>query len=106
MSLSGERLARAEARSALARARLTATVEQLRARLSPRSLAEDALGGLRHAGESGAERAKRHPVAVAGVVALLSVLTWWGKRRAKATDADADSLKPERGESRRSRRSR
>jgi uncharacterized protein YfaS (alpha-2-macroglobulin family) len=105
MSLSGDRLARAEARSQLARARLKSTALQLRARLAPRQLFDDALGELRHAGEAGAERAKQHPFAVASVVALLSTLAMRSRRRKKATETDADSLTSKRDESRRTRRS-
>jgi len=106
MSLSGDRLARAEARSHLARSRLRETAQQLRARLAPRQLLDDALGELREVGESGAERAKRHPFAVAGVVGLLSALLLRARRRKKATAADADSLTSKRAEPRRTRRSR
>jgi hypothetical protein len=105
MSLSGERLARAEARSAQARARLQATAERLRARLSPRQIVEDMLGELRHAGESGATRAKQHPFAVAGTVALLSAFLLRRKRK-KATEAPPESLPTKRAEPRRARRSR
>lgn len=106
MSLSGDRLARAEARSQLARARLKSTARQLRARLAPRQLLDDALGEIRHAGESGAERAKQHPFAVAGVVGLLSAMLLRGRRQKKATETDADSLTSKRGKPRRTRRSR
>ena len=108
MSLSGERLARAEARSAQARARLQATAERLRARLSPRQLMEDMLGELRHAGESGATRAKQHPFAVAGTVALLSAFLLRRKRKQKykATETPPESLPTKRAEPRRARRPR
>ena len=53
-----------------------------------------------------AERAKQHPFAVAGIVALLSTLLLRGRRRKKATETDADSLTSKRGKPRRTRRSR
>ena len=109
MSLSGDRLARAERRSDAARDRLRATAERLRARLAPRQLLEDALGEGRRLGEAGAAQARQHPLAVAGVAALLSAATWLGKRRKKrrrATETAPESLPTERSEPRRSRRSR
>lgn len=104
MSLSGDRLARAEQRSRAARARLRATAGQLRDRLRPRHLLADALDEARRIGETGTERARRHPFIVAGVIALLSGLVFGGRR--KATAAASRSLPTERAEPRRSRRSR
>lgn len=110
MSLSGDRLARAERRSDAARTRLRATADRLKARLAPRQLLEDALGEGRRLGETGAAQARQHPLAVAGVAALLSAVAWFGKRRRKKrrqeTDTPPESLPTGRGESRRSRRSR
>lgn len=109
MSLSGDRLARAERRSDAARTRLRATADRLKARLAPRQLLEDALGEGRRLGETGAAQARQHPVAVAGVAALLSAVAWFGKRRKKRrheTDAPSESLPTGRNESRRPRRSR
>jgi LPXTG-motif cell wall-anchored protein len=110
MSLSGERLARAEHRSDLARERLRATAERLKARLSPRHLLEDALDEGRRLGETGAAHARQHPLAVGGVAVLLSAFTWFGKRRRKKrrneTETPPESLPIGRNESRRSRRSR
>ena len=107
MSLSGDRLARAERRAERARARLRATAEELKARLAPRQLLDDALDEVRRLGESGAEQAKQHPVAVAGLGALLSALTLWLRRRKRhrETDAAPESLPIERAKPR-SRRSR
>jgi hypothetical protein len=110
MSLSGDRLARAERRSDRARARLKATADELKARLAPRQLLDDAVAEARRVGEAGAEQARHHPFAVAGVVALLSALLALGggrrKRAAKETDAVPESLRTERARSRRARRSR
>ncbi|HEU4960933.1 MAG TPA: hypothetical protein VFT56_11045 [Sphingomonas sp.] len=109
MSLSGDRLARAERRTERARARFKATADELRARLAPRRLLDDIAEEVRRAGEAGAERARRHPFAVAGMVALLSFLALRGKRRKrprKETDAASESLPTERARSRRARRSR
>jgi len=107
MSLSGDRLARAERRSELARTRLRATAEELKARLAPRQLLDEAVDEVRRLGESGAEQAKQHPVAVAGFGALLSALTLWLRRRKhrRETDAAPESLPTKRGKPR-SRRSR
>ena len=106
MSLSGDRLARAEARSALARARFRATATRLKQRLMPSSLLEEALGETRKIGETGAARARQHPVVIAGLTALFAGLAMrWRRRRARsATDAASDSLPTERGAPRRSRR--
>lgn len=106
MSLSGDRLARAEARSARARARLEATVVELKERLKPRHLMEDAIDEARRLAESGAARARRHPFAVAGLITLFSGFAL-RKRRAKArkaTDAMPESLPIERSHPRRPRR--
>jgi hypothetical protein len=106
MSLSGDRLARAEARSALARARLAATARELKERLKPRHLLEDAIEEARRLGESGAARARRHPFAVAALVALFSALALRGRRRRaqEATDKAPESLPIDRGYPRRPRR--
>jgi hypothetical protein len=104
MSLSGDRLAHAEARSAQARARLRATAAELKNRLRPRHLLEDALDEGRRLSEIGAARAKRHPLAVAGLVALFSGLALLVRRRREATDATAGSLPTKRGAPRRLRR--
>jgi hypothetical protein len=106
MSLSGDRLARAEARSAQARVRLEATALELKERLKPRHLLEDALDEARRLGETGAARAKRHPFAVATVVALFSALALRSRRRKahEATDAASESLPIKRGYPRRPRR--
>lgn len=108
MSLSGDRLARAERRSDVARTRLRVTADRLKARLAPRQLLEDALDEGRRLGEAGATQARQHPLAVAGAAALLSALTWFGKRRRKKrrreTTTTPESLPTGRNESRRSRR--
>jgi LPXTG-motif cell wall-anchored protein len=110
MSLSGDRLARAERRADAARARLRTTAERLKERLAPRHLLEDALGEGRRLGEAGAAQARQHPLAVAGVAALLSAIAWLGKRRRRKhrreTDAASESLPTGRSEHRRSRRAR
>ena len=108
MSLSGDRLARAERQADVARDRLRATAERLRARLAPRQLIEDALDEGRRLTETGAAHAKEHPMAVAGLGALFSAATWFIRRRKKrrrATDAHPESLPTERAEPRRPRRS-
>jgi len=105
MSLSGDRLARAEARSAEARARLEATAQELKERLRPRHLLEDAIEEMRKIGETGAVQAKRHPFAVTALVALFSGLALRRRRKAaQATDAAPESLPIKRGKPRRSRR--
>jgi hypothetical protein len=107
MSLSGDRLLRAERRTERARARLKATTDELKARLAPRRLLEDIVEEARRAGEAGAARARRHPFAVAGVVALLSFIAMRGKRRRRhETDTPPESLPTERARARRARRSR
>lgn len=109
MSLSGDRLARAERQADAARNRLRATADRLRARLAPSQLLEDALDEGRRLTETGAARAREHPVAVAGLGALFSAVAWFIRRRRKrrrATDAPSESLPTERAEPRRPRRSR
>jgi LPXTG-motif cell wall-anchored protein len=108
MSLSGDRLARAERRADLARDRLRATADRLRARLAPSQLLEDAFEEGRRLTETGAARAKEHPLAVAGLGALFSAAAWLIRRRKRrrATDAHPESLPTERAAPRRSRRSR
>jgi len=105
MSLSGDRLARAEARSTMARAQFKATASRLRARLSPRNLATEAVGELRQAGEIGAARARQHPIALAAIATLLSTLALHLRRRGKATDMPADRSQPKRAAARRARKS-
>jgi len=111
MSLSGDRLARAERRSERARARLKATADELKARLAPRRLLDDAMEEARRAGEAGVERARQHPFAVAGVVALLSALLalggkYYRRPGRRETGRVPESLRTERARSRRARRSR
>lgn len=114
MSLSGDRLARAEQRSARARARLLASASTLKSRLTPRRLVQDAVHEARRTSEAlaetGAETAKRHPVALVGLLAGLIGFMIRRKMRAHPsadeTEPDAQRLKPERATSRRTRKSR
>ena len=88
----------------MARARLKATASKLRARLSPRNLAAEALGELRQVGENGAAQARQHPVALAAVATLASTLLVRNRRRAKATDEAEDRSEPNRADARRARK--
>lgn len=56
----------AEHREALARARLTASIQLLKARLTPRALARDARLRLTDAASNGAVAAKRNPLPIIG----------------------------------------
>ncbi len=64
-------LAAAQARSANARQRLSATLVELQARLKPKALVRDAVQELREAGHEltreGLEMARRHPLTLASI---------------------------------------
>lgn len=114
MSLSGERLARAEKRSAIARARLQVTASVLKSRLTPRRLVQDAVHEARRTSEAiaegSADAAKRHPVALvsllAGLLAFMIRRKMRSRQSADETEHDAQRLKPERAAPRRTRKSR
>ena len=112
MSLSGERLARAEERATIAHSRLRETMLELKARLAPRRLLQDAMNEARQAGESmaesGMDAAKRHPIALVSFIAGLAAVVIRRKRR-KHSDPDetedgAPRLKAERAKPRRTRK--
>jgi len=105
MSLSGDRLARAEARSELARDRFMATASRLRARLRPRRLLDDAVTELRHASETGAERAGRHPLAMLGLASLLALPIVRKLRRKRKPADHRKSSEPSGAKSPRARKS-
>ncbi|MGN6374701.1 MAG: DUF3618 domain-containing protein [Sphingomonas sp.] len=99
MSISGERLARAQARSDRARAELMATVNELQDRLSPQTLARKASEQIIGTGEeiasAGIVAARRHSGGIAkvaaGLAALIAVrrLFRWRSRRKAAKAAEA-----------------
>lgn len=67
------RVAVAEAHAAAARARLGQTVEVLKRRVAPRSLAHDAADSLKLRGRGVAKAAQRRPEVVAAVVAAFAL---------------------------------
>jgi ElaB/YqjD/DUF883 family membrane-anchored ribosome-binding protein len=93
----GARIAEARARSFAAKAQLDRSVAQAKERLSPRSLANHAVDGVKTKAEQiagdGAAVVKDRPavaMAAAGVAVLLIVrrpmLRWWRLRRDKETE--------------------
>jgi hypothetical protein len=117
MSLSGDRLAHAEARSDAARETLLGTAQRLKARLSPKRLVVDAVQEVRGAGEALAQNsvdtAKQHPRTLIGALAGLALLLLRRKiakqlrRRAfdDETASGARSLTSKRAKAPRRRRS-
>lgn len=100
----------AEARSTAARARLSATLSLLQARLNPRALAHEATTNMVEKGKAvaaeGLETAKQNPVAIAGGAAaiglvlarrpLTRLLQRFWRSDGDATPDTLTSLKPER----------
>lgn len=79
----------AKAEAEQARARFRATAEQLRARLTPKALAEDAADSARQGalklGMTSLEAARQRPGVAGGVAGLLlAALLWRWRRAAKA----------------------
>lgn len=114
MSLSGDRLAHAEDRAATARANLIASVEALKARLSPKRLVEETVNEARGIGENlvdrGVDVVSRRPGRVAGsvggVVAVLIARAFLKRRRAAkhhATGPAAGRFNAKRAKARRKR---
>ena len=60
MSVTGDRLAHAEARSEAARTRLRNNVDEIRARLRPARLLSDVVTRLKDGGEDAAQKERRH----------------------------------------------
>lgn len=78
MSLAERELESAQTQSEDARKRLTGTMVDLQSRLSPKTLAKDAIDGLKEAGntfaEAGIDTARNHPGKVAGAAAALGLV--------------------------------
>lgn len=70
-------VAAAERREALARKRLTETIQELQTKLNPKTLARDvkarAVDTGKEAARTGADLAQRNPGAIAGAVAVVGV---------------------------------
>jgi hypothetical protein len=121
MSISGERLARAQDRQAAARARLKATIDEIKDRLSPATLArkagEQIVGASEDMAEAGIGAARRHSRRIAGMGAALALLLLrrrigrWLRRQDRRekrdeTVAEPASLDVKRAKAHRRRRSR
>lgn len=86
-----DQVAAAKAEAAVARTRLMETIGELRARLSPKALAEDAADGARQQalklGMTSLEATRQHPAVAGGLAGLIVGLIFWRARRGgKAQD--------------------
>lgn len=90
----------AKAEAARARARLHDTIAQLRARLTPKALAEDAADSARQGalklGMTSLETARRRPALVGGIAGLALGLLFWRARDARRSKASSEGREDDR----------